>query len=70
MLRQRVITALVLLALLLAALFSSSAWPFAMLMLLGIGAAGLGDPVRDLVGHLARVLEDLQEYAHRSLLRP
>lgn len=40
MLRQRVITALVLLALLLPALFSTSAWPFATLMLVGIGAAG------------------------------
>jgi phosphatidate cytidylyltransferase len=40
MLRQRVITALVLLAMLVPTLFSTSAWPFAMLMLIGIGAAG------------------------------
>ena len=40
MLKQRVITALVLLALLLPALFAASAWPFATLMLVGIGAAG------------------------------
>jgi phosphatidate cytidylyltransferase len=40
MLKQRVITALILLALLLPALFASSAWPFAILTLLMIGAAG------------------------------
>ncbi len=40
MLRQRVITALVLLALLLPALFAASAWPFAVLTLVLIGAAG------------------------------
>ena len=40
MLKQRVITALVLLALLLPALFATSAWPFAVLTLALIGAAG------------------------------
>ena len=40
MLKQRVITAIVLLALLLPALFASSPWPFAILTLLLIGAAG------------------------------
>jgi phosphatidate cytidylyltransferase len=40
MLRQRVITALVLLALLLPALFAAPAWPFALLTLALIGAAG------------------------------
>jgi phosphatidate cytidylyltransferase len=40
MLKQRVITAIVLLALLLPALFAPSAWPFALLTLLLIGAAG------------------------------
>ncbi len=40
MLKQRVITAIVLLALLLPALFASSPWPFAVLTLLLIGAAG------------------------------
>ncbi len=40
MLRQRVITAVVLLALLLPALFAASPWPFAVLTLLLIGAAG------------------------------
>jgi phosphatidate cytidylyltransferase len=40
MLKQRVITALVLLALLLPALFVASAWPFALLTLVLIGAAG------------------------------
>ncbi len=40
MLWQRVVTAIVLLALLLPALFASSAWPFAVLTLLLIGAAG------------------------------
>lgn len=40
MLKQRVITAIVLLALLLPALFAASAWPFAALTLVGIGAAG------------------------------
>ncbi|MFT3665770.1 phosphatidate cytidylyltransferase [Piscinibacter sp.] len=40
MLKQRVITAIVLLALLLPALFAASAWPFAVLTLLLIGAAG------------------------------
>lgn len=40
MLKQRVITAVVLLALLLPALFADSAWPFAVLTLLLIGAAG------------------------------
>ena len=40
MLKQRVITAVVLLALLLPALFASVAWPFALLTLAMIGAAG------------------------------
>lgn len=40
MLRQRVITAIVLLALLLPALFASNPWPFALLTLLLIAAAG------------------------------
>src|SRR6218665_1631898 len=40
MLKQRVITALVLLAVLLPALFAVSPWPFALLTLLMIGAAG------------------------------
>ncbi len=40
MLKQRVITAIVLLALLLPALFAASPWPFAILTLLLIGAAG------------------------------
>jgi phosphatidate cytidylyltransferase len=40
MLKQRVITALVLLALLLPALFSAHEWPFAALTLVGFGAAG------------------------------
>ena len=40
MLKQRVITAVVLLALLLPALFAAAAWPFAVLTLLLIGAAG------------------------------
>lgn len=40
MLKQRVITALVLLAVLLPALAATSAWPFAVLTLLFIGAAG------------------------------
>jgi len=40
MLRQRVVTALVLLALLLPALFAAAAWPFALLTLALIGAAG------------------------------
>lgn len=40
MLKQRVITALVLLALLLPALFSASAWPFAVLTLVLVAAAG------------------------------
>jgi len=40
MLKQRVITALVLLAVLLPALFAPVAWPFALLTLAGIGAAG------------------------------
>ncbi len=40
MLRQRIITALVLLAVLLPAVFSSLTWPFALLSLLMIGAAG------------------------------
>jgi phosphatidate cytidylyltransferase len=39
-LRQRIITALVLLALLLPALFSAATWPFTALTLLMIGAAG------------------------------
>ena len=39
MLKQRVITALVLVALLLPALFAASPWPFALLTLLGIAAA-------------------------------
>jgi phosphatidate cytidylyltransferase len=40
MLKQRVITALVLLAFLLPALFAASPWPFAVLTLLMVGAAG------------------------------
>jgi phosphatidate cytidylyltransferase len=40
MLKQRVITAVVLLALLLPALFASSPWPFAVLTLVMVGAAG------------------------------
>ena len=40
MLKQRVITAIVLLALLLPALFAASPWPFAILTLVLIGAAG------------------------------
>lgn len=40
MLRQRIITALVLLAVLLPALFAASPWPFAVVSLLMIGAAG------------------------------
>ena len=40
MLKQRVITAIVLLALLLPALFAASAWPFALFTLVLIGAAG------------------------------
>jgi phosphatidate cytidylyltransferase len=40
MLKQRVITAVVLLAFLLPALFAAPAWPFALLTLLLIGAAG------------------------------
>ncbi|HEV7912770.1 MAG TPA: phosphatidate cytidylyltransferase [Albitalea sp.] len=40
MLKQRVITALVLLAILLPALFAPAAWPFAVLTLVMIGAAG------------------------------
>jgi phosphatidate cytidylyltransferase len=40
MLRQRVITALMLLAFLLPALFSSASWPFAVLTLVMIGASG------------------------------
>ena len=40
MLKQRVITALVLIAILLPALFAASAWPFALLTLVAIAAAG------------------------------
>lgn len=40
MLRQRVVTALVLLALLLPAMFAATPWPFALLTLAFIGAAG------------------------------
>ena len=40
MLRQRIITALILVALLLLALFARAAWPFALLTLLMIGASG------------------------------
>lgn len=40
MLKQRILTALVLLAVLLPALFSSAAWPFAALTLLFVSAAG------------------------------
>ena len=40
MLKQRVITALVLLAVLLPTLFATAAWPFALLTLLGFSAAG------------------------------
>ena len=40
MLRQRVLTAIVLLAVLLPAVFAPAVWPFALLTLLGIGAAG------------------------------
>ena len=42
MLKQRVITALVLVALLLPALAAEAAWPFALLTLVFIGAAGWG----------------------------
>jgi phosphatidate cytidylyltransferase len=40
MLKQRVITALILVAILLPALFAASAWPFALLTLVAIAAAG------------------------------
>jgi phosphatidate cytidylyltransferase len=40
MLKQRIITALVLVAILLPALFAASAWPFAVLTLVAIAAAG------------------------------
>ena len=40
MLKQRVITAVVLLAILLPALFAPMAWPFAVLTLIVIGAGG------------------------------
>lgn len=40
MLKQRIVTALVLLAILLPAMFAASPWPFALLTLLMIGAAG------------------------------
>lgn len=40
MLKQRIITALLLLAVLLPALFAAALWPFALLVLLMIGAAG------------------------------
>ena len=40
MLKQRIITALVLVAILLPALFAASAWPFALLTLVAISAAG------------------------------
>ena len=40
MLKQRVITALVLLAVLLPTLFATAAWPFALLTLIGFSAAG------------------------------
>ena len=40
MLKQRVITALVLMAVLLPALFAASAWPFALLSLVLMAAAG------------------------------
>ena len=40
MLKQRIITALVLIAILLPALFAASAWPFALLTLVAITAAG------------------------------
>ena len=40
MLKQRILTAVVLLALLLPALFASSPWPFDLLTMLAIGAAG------------------------------
>ena len=40
MLKQRIITALVLVALLIPALFANSAWPFALLTLVMIGVAG------------------------------
>ena len=40
MLKQRIITALVLLAVLLPALFAATPWPFALLTLVMIGAAG------------------------------
>jgi phosphatidate cytidylyltransferase len=64
MLKQRVITALVLLALLLPALFAASAWPFALLTLVLIGAAGwewgrlngLGDTAALPVGAVVVVL--------------
>ncbi len=40
MLKQRIITALVLIAILLPAIFAASPWPFAVLLLVMIGAAG------------------------------
>ena len=40
MLKQRVITAVILLAILLPALFASAVWPFALLTLLAVAAAG------------------------------
>ena len=40
MLKQRIITALLLIAILLPALFAASPWPFAVLLLAMIGAAG------------------------------
>ncbi len=40
MLKQRIITALVLIAILLPAMFAASPWPFAVLLLVMIGAAG------------------------------
>ena len=40
MLRQRIVTALVLVAVLLPALFANAGWPFALLTLALIGASG------------------------------
>jgi phosphatidate cytidylyltransferase len=59
MLKQRIITALVLVAILLPALFSASAWPFALLTLLAIAAAGWEWGRLNGAGALAIVLASL-----------
>lgn len=56
MLRQRVITALLLLAILLPALFASHAWPFATLSLLMVGAAGWEWGRLNALGHHAALI--------------